>query len=211
MSAYRDYGFHDTSNSHIHKWLLEPLKSSLGQSKNRKILDVGCGNGWLARILLAEGYDVFGTDASLTGIQQARVSHPDRFFVQNIESNELPEPLRTVAFDTIISTEVIEHLYNPASYVQFCKNVLMRHGGGELIVSTPYHGYLKYLALAVTGSMDKHLTALWVGGHIKFWSEETITKLLKDQGFTVERIDKAGRFPFLWKSMIVKASILKKE
>ena len=43
------------------------------------------------------------------------------------------------------------------------------------MLSTPYHGYLKNLALAVSGRMDRHFTALHVGGHIKFFSIETLT------------------------------------
>jgi hypothetical protein len=42
--------------------------------------------------------------------------------------------------------------------------------GGVAFISTPNHGYLKTLALAVTGKMDAHFTASWDGGHIKFFS-----------------------------------------
>ena len=58
-------------------------------------------------------------------------------------------------------------------------------GGGEMIISTPYHGYLKNLALAITGKFDRHFTVLWDGGHIKFWSVKTLTKLLNEFGFEV--------------------------
>ncbi|WP_394353185.1 class I SAM-dependent methyltransferase [Mucilaginibacter humi] len=49
-------------------------------------------------------------------------------------------------FDTVISTEVIEHLYNPEGFINFCKEAIIN--GGEIIISTPYHGYLKTLCLA---------------------------------------------------------------
>ena len=42
--------------------------------------------------------------------------------------------------------------------------------GGTAIVSTPYHGYWKNLAMALSGKLDAHFTALWDHGHIKFWS-----------------------------------------
>ncbi len=55
--------------------------------------------------------------------------------------------------------------------------------------------------------MDKHLTVLWDGGHMKFWSKKTLRKLLEEQGFQVMRFVGCGRFPYLWKSMIVESRI----
>jgi 2-polyprenyl-6-hydroxyphenyl methylase/3-demethylubiquinone-9 3-methyltransferase len=77
--------------------------------------------------------------------------------------------------------------------------------GSVLICSTPYHGYLKNLALAASGQLDPHFTALWDGGHIKFWSRRTLTALLQEAGFQVVGFRGAGRWPWLWKSMLLAA------
>ena len=74
--------------------------------------------------------------------------------------------------------------------------------GGTAIVSTPYHGYWKNLALALSGKMDAHFTALWDYGHIKFWSVATLTRLLAEAGFVDIRFQRVGRIPALAKSMI---------
>ena len=124
-----------------------------------------------------------------------------------MQSGKLPTELADKKFKTIISTEVIEHLYDPRSFFDFAKNILTTAGGGRLIVTTPYHGYLKNLALAVTGKMDLHHTVLWDGGHIKFFSRSTLTQMLSEQGFGVVGFAGAGRLPWLWKSMIVSATI----
>jgi len=87
------------------------------------------------------------------------------------------------------------------------KCVDAKWGGGEMIISTPYHGYLKNLALAITGKMDSHFTVLWDGGHIKFWSVKTLTKLLNEFGFEVVEFRGSGRLPYLWKSMFVRARV----
>lgn len=71
------------------------------------------------------------------------------------------------------------------------------------MVSTPYHGYLKNVALTITGNMDKHLTVLTDGDHIKFWSLNTLSEVLKEEGFYDIRFKGCGRLPFLWKSMII--------
>lgn len=150
---------------------------------------------------------MYGTDASASGINIANNRFPGRFFLQDLSKDDLPAPLQDFKFDTIISTEVIEHLYSPRAYINFCKRVLMKNGGGELILSTPYHGYLKNLILALFGKMDTHFTVLWDGGHIKFWSRKTITILLNEAGFEVEQFKGAGRIPFVWKSMLIKAKL----
>lgn len=203
-----EYGYTTSNKSHIHKYLENSILDLISPTANQHILDVGCGNGWLAAILLEKGYNIYGIDASESGIQIARQSHPDRFFVQNIDDQLLPEAIRKIPFDTIISTEVIEHLYDPRAYVTFCKHILKSGAGsGELILSTPYHGYLKNLALSLSGKMDAHFTALWDGGHIKFWSRKTLRQLLEEQNFDIKTFKGCGRMPWLWKSMLIKATI----
>ena len=73
---------------------------------------------------------------------------------------------------------------------------------GKFILTTPYHGYLKNLALAVSGKMDDHFTALWDGGHIKFFSVSTLSKLLEAESCTEIEFKYAGRIPYLWNSML---------
>lgn len=204
MSDYKDYNWSDAQFTCAHSYLLPELERLL--SIDDTILDVGCGNGVIANYLIGKGYNVYGTDASETGIAIASQKNPGRFCIQNLATDQLPEEFINIQFDTIISTEVVEHLYDPRKYVSFCKQVLSRKGG-KLILSTPYNGYLKYLALALVGGMDRHLTVLWDGGHIKFWSKRTLTFLLEEQGFNVTQFIGCGRVPYLWKSMILVAEL----
>jgi len=207
MSEYKDYGYESNSFNHIHQYLLHPLMDIILKKRNRVILDLGCGNGWLTNYLIENGFDAYGTDASQSGIEIARLKNPGHFYVQDLTKDNLPEELQNIKFNTIISTEVIEHLYSPRDYFDFCKRILQNSGGGEIIVSTPYHGYLKNLALSITGKMDTHFTALWDGGHIKFWSVKTLSKILEEKGFTDIQFKGCGRLPFLWKSMIMYSEI----
>ena len=206
MSEYKDYDWTEERGKEAHSYLYSDLKYLLG-SKDSAILDVGCGNGLMANQLIKEGFDVYGTDGAASGIQIANKVNPDRFYVQDLSSLDLPQELQNKSFNTIVSTEVIEHLYDPRRYVDFCKKILMEGGGGEIIISTPYHGYLKNLIISATGKMDTHFTVLWDGGHIKFWSRKTLTQLLEEFGFEIIVFRGSGRFPFLWKSMFIKARI----
>lgn len=196
----------DSEPHHTFFYLHDALLTMLNKDTNRCILDLGCGNGHFVSYLVKQGYDAYGTDASENGIAIAKKEYPGRFFLQDLSTDKLPVELQKLKFDTIVSTEVIEHLYNPDGFIEFCKNVLQKHG--ELIISTPYHGYWKNLLLAILDKWDSHHDPTWHGGHIKFWSKKTLTKLLADKGFTVTEFKGCGRAPYFWKSMIIKARLL---
>jgi len=70
------------------------------------MLDVGCGMGLLVETLLNKGADAFGTDIASTVIQERAKSRPDRYQIGSI----LDLPFEEGAFQTLISTDVLEHL-----------------------------------------------------------------------------------------------------
>jgi len=170
----------------------------------RRILDLGCGNGELCGLLARAGCEVVGVELDTAGVQLARRTHPGvrfhNFGVQD-DPRDLLAHERGHRFEAVVSTEVIEHLFAPHLLVAYARAVLVP--GGSLVVSTPYHGYLKNLALSLAGHWDRHHTPLWHGGHIKFWSRATLTQLLTEHGFRVTGFRGAGRAPWLWKSMIL--------
>ena len=98
---------------------------------------------------------------------------------------------------------MIEHLYSPKTYLQNLHTVL--RPSGSIILTTPYHGYLKNLALSITNSWDKHHTVDWEGGHIKFFSEKTLSKMIHEADFVNIQFNNAGRINWLWKSMVCRA------
>ena len=66
-------------------------------------------------------------------------------------------------------------------------------------------GQWKNLLLAASGRMDAHFTALWEGGHIKFFSRATLRALLEETGFRVLDLARVGRLPPIARSMVVSA------
>ena len=166
----------------------------------RSICDLGCGNGHIAGRLAALGYQVTGVDASPSGIKIARRTYPGVEFVEAT----IDRDLKTLgSFDLVISSDVIEHLYRPSDLLESA--TLLLKPGGQILLGTPYHGYLKNLALAATGKMDAHFSALHDGGHIKFFSVQTLSKLMTRHGFTDLSFTYYGRAPWLWKNMICHA------
>ena len=202
---YADYGYATSVPCHVHH-LIQPvvrrlLGSVLGMAGERRprVLDVGCGNGGLCGDLLAAGCDVVGIDLSESGIEIARRAHPRGRFEVLPADDRLLAALDEPPFDAVVSTEVVEHLYAPRPYVRGCYAAL--RPGGRFVCTTPYHGYLKNLALALCGKWDQHANPLWDGGHIKLWSRATLGSLLGEAGFERLQFVGIGRWPGLWMSM----------
>jgi 2-polyprenyl-6-hydroxyphenyl methylase/3-demethylubiquinone-9 3-methyltransferase len=72
-------------------------------------------------------------------------------------------------------------------------------------MSTPYHGYLKNLAISLVNGWDRHFEVHRDGGHIKFFSKRTLGRMAEEVGFGRQKFYGVGRLPWLWKSMILVA------
>ena len=201
-SKVDDYGWKNTEKACSHAYLEPAILGCCRTLNIKRVLDLGCGNGALCNTLFKAGYEVTGCDADEKGVQLARQNNPTVTF-KAIGVYDSPGSIGRADFDAVVSAEVIEHLFFPRYLPRFAHAVLKP--GGYLIISTPYHGYAKNLALSVINKWDSHHNPLWDGGHIKFWSRPMLTRLLEEEGFVVKSFMGVGRLPYLWKSMILVA------
>ncbi len=165
------------------------------------MFELGCGSGSVAHAFSLQGWDVTGVDPSTDGIAQTNA----RYHQLKLESGSAYDDLvtRYGQFPLVTSLEVVEYVYFPRRYAATLYSLL--EPGATAIISTPYHGYWKNIALAGIGKMDAHFTALWDHGHIKFWSIDTLGRLLREAGFVDICFKRVGRIPPLAKSMIALA------
>lgn len=166
-----------------------------------RVLDIGCGNGYVTSKLAELGHYVIGIDVSPDGIEIARSAYPHvRFEVASLYDDNLAD-LVGDKVDYVISLEVVEHLFFPISL--FKQSYLILRPGGSLLLSTPYHGYLKNVAISLVNGWDTHFKVDSDGAHIKFFSKKTLSSMASQTGFRNMRVKGAGRLPWLWKSMIL--------
>jgi 2-polyprenyl-3-methyl-5-hydroxy-6-metoxy-1,4-benzoquinol methylase len=204
-NVVESYGWDTVTGPESCGYITPEVLRILESLKSKRVCDLGSGNGALVSTLQQAGYYAAGVEYDKEGVALSRRNYPEINFY-NLGVQDDPEQILATEgqpFDAIVSTEVIEHLFSPHLLPNFARRVLVE--GGHLVISTPYHGYLKNLALSLFNKWDKHHTVLWHGGHIKFWSRNTLTQLLEQNGFEVVGFHGVGRFPYLWKSMILVA------
>lgn len=73
------------------------------EQKPRRVLDIGCGEGWLARALSAEGIDVTGIDGSAPLIEAAQALGGATFLAVSYEELAGDPSLLGDAFDTVVA------------------------------------------------------------------------------------------------------------
>jgi 2-polyprenyl-6-hydroxyphenyl methylase/3-demethylubiquinone-9 3-methyltransferase len=197
-----DYGYSNSECSHAHSYLLHEVKDILEEVRAENVFDLGCGNGSVAAHLEEEGYDVVGVDPSEDGIQQAKKAYPALDVHVGSAYDNLAEEYGQ--YDVTLSLEVVEHVYYPERYAETVFS--LTRPGGYAVLSTPYHGYLKNLLIALKGGWGHdHYNPTWSNGHIKIWTPSTLRELVGEAGFGHISIRRVGRIAPIAKSMIIVA------
>ena len=133
----------EPNNDETARWvkiasILEHLvreRSKHGNSERLRILDLGCGRGWLAN--LASGYgDCTGVEPVSGVVAYARKLFPHVRFYSGTADTLLREPAFT-PFDVVLSSEVIEHVPRPeqAEFVRVLRRLIKPQG--HVIITTP--------------------------------------------------------------------------
>lgn len=196
-----EYRYTEPSANCSSEYLWPALLEILGKTAPppSRVLDLGCGNGATARLLASRGYSVTGLDPSESGIGIARRHESDRLDFQ-IGSATGDVGARLGLFPVVVSLEVIEHCMSAFEFIHAFRSVLAPGGVG--VISTPYHGYLKNLAIVASGKFDFHFNPLWEAGHIKFFTIAKLRELLERAGFREFEFHRVGRVAVLAKSVV---------
>lgn len=113
---------------------VETLLQSLPEAPS-SILDLGCGRGWLTRLLADKG-SVVGIDPLKASIEQARGLFPGLKF-RRARARDLLADVKSPRFDLIVSSEVIEHVPNADKPAFLSATYQLLKPNGHLILTTP--------------------------------------------------------------------------
>src|SRR5688572_18636012 len=114
------------------------------------VLDVGCADhvvrpdhpGWLHAGLASAFPDIWGIDVNADAIERMRVLGYRNLHVADAQRFALGQ-----RFDTIIASEVIEHLENPGEFLRSCLEHLTPDGRVVLTTPSPFHTFTMLYAV----------------------------------------------------------------
>ena len=118
------------------EWVIDPaLFRLLGEVRGQRILDAGCGTGYLSRLLAGRGATVTGVDQSSKLLETARLTEANEPLGIDFQRADLAQlsPLRDGTFDLVVANVVMQDVVSlNRAFVEFHR-VLRR--GGRLVFS----------------------------------------------------------------------------
>ena len=201
-AARSEYLWEGVGPAAVHAHVARPLVVQLDRFNANSVLDLGCGNGWLTAALARCGFEACGLDSSQSGIHIARSVHEDVPFVL-ADALQPPAPELCDRFDAIVAVEAVDHVAQPRLLLMHARQML--RPGGLLLLTVPYHGYLKNLGVALSGRFDLRLQAVEDHGRLKFFSHRSLGTLVQECGFEGLHIQNLGRILPIARSMLLSA------
>jgi 2-polyprenyl-3-methyl-5-hydroxy-6-metoxy-1,4-benzoquinol methylase len=148
---------------------------------DRRVLDLGCSTGNLAKALLTQGCKTTGVERD-PGAAKIAQSVCEHVVVADLDLVDLPLELEGQRFDVIVAADVLEHLRDPVQLIKQLSQLLAP--GGYLVVSFPNaaHGSVR-LAL-LHGELPYADLGLLDRTHLQLLNRRQILELLCQGGFT---------------------------
>jgi methionine biosynthesis protein MetW len=148
-----------------------------------EVLDVGCADGDVGRLLQESGNRVSGLDRDEEAAEKARADL-ERVVVADLDTSSLLDHFEAASFDVVVLADVLEHLREPERALREATELLRE--GGRLVLSVPNvaHGALR-LAL-LQGRWSYTETGLLDRTHLHFFTRSSLLQLLEGVGLAVD-------------------------
>jgi 2-polyprenyl-3-methyl-5-hydroxy-6-metoxy-1,4-benzoquinol methylase len=165
----------DPSSNTSHAQMLRLVGS------NKRVLDVGCATGYLARALREQGCRVSGVEYDPAAAAEAEPAL-DKLVVGDLEALDLTAEFAGDQFDVIVFGDVLEHLRDPLPVLRGVRDLLAP--GGAVVISVPNiaHGDVRLSLLQ--GRFEYRSLGLLDNTHVHFFTRSSLRSFLRDAGFT---------------------------
>lgn len=167
---------------------LKHIINYLRKNKPGKILDIGCGHGWLLSAL-SNKWDKFGLDVSEHALRSA--SRYSKVFLGDIKN------FKEKNFDYITALHIIEHIFNPKIFIKKVFKALKP--GGILILETPNFDSGAARRYGNSFRLLKDKT------HVSLFSEDSLIRFIRNNNFKIFKIE----YPFFNTPFFNKKNLLK--
>ncbi len=156
---------------------LETLVRLLDLHRGERVLDIGCGSGWLGAHCQRRGALVCAMDIGWVGVAGAKA----RFAEAAYQVGDLYYlPFAAECFDAVVLSEVLEHLEDIGAALAEARRVLRPRG--RLVVSVPYREtIIEHLCIHCNRLTPAH-------AHLHRFDEETLAAYLQGEGFEIRAV-----------------------
>jgi 2-polyprenyl-6-hydroxyphenyl methylase/3-demethylubiquinone-9 3-methyltransferase len=138
------------AESHLKLEYVRTILRSHQLGAGARVLDIGCGAGFLSNELAVDGYDVTGVDQSAGSLLVAERHAPRTASVryQTADAYRLPHP--DASFEAVLMMDFLEHVDEPARAIAEASRVLRPQG---LLIFYTFNRTLraKFLAIEAVG------------------------------------------------------------
>lgn len=145
----------------------------------KRVLDVGCATGYLARALADRGCTVSGVEFDADAAEEAR-PHLERLVTGDLETMDLAQEFGDDRFDVIVFGDVLEHLRNPLPVLRGAKALLADRGSVVASIPNIAHGSVRLALLA--GRFDYQDLGLLDSTHVRFFTRSSVEDLFREAG-----------------------------
>jgi len=148
-----------------------------------RVLDSGCGPGFLAALLAQNGIDVVATDVSKVGVERTRARGIDAYQC-DLDTDDLP--FEDGAFDAVVANSNLEHLFFIHRHIGTCVRCV--RPGGKFIWLVPNIGHWRYRLWLLAGRFPYIPNSPTDEYHIRYITAHEGMKLLREAGLTNIRV-----------------------
>ena len=152
-----------------------------------KLLDIGCGQGYVLKHALQRRWDVCGLESSKIWAQKTATTLGVNVWAQRIEKADLPA--RT--YDVVFSDSVIEHLAEPMAMMKLTRQVL-KPGGIAYFVTPNADALLNHfrgMVFRLAGSQRApYIEPLCEPYHVVGFTPHSLSVLAERTGFEVRHL-----------------------
>jgi SAM-dependent methyltransferase len=188
-----DYDPTERAHRDLLAQLLLHAIETVRRTERGRLLEVGCGEGWLLAAATRAGYEPHGLDFSDAGLRR---HHPELLGAVTFgDAFESLEALTTAdeVFDVVAMEHVLEHVRDPEGLLERLPRVLAP--GGVVAITVPNDYSAVQLAARASGIVDRDY---WLAPpqHLNYFDARSLTALLERLNFDV-RLAWAS-FPIDW-------------
>jgi len=153
--------------------------------RNSKVLDVGCGNGFLGRYLKEKcGCKVFGIEKNEVWANEAK-KYYDNVVIGDLNDEKIWEKIQD-KFDTIILADILEHLVNPETVLGQIKKIIRRDS--EIIISLPNIALWRIRLNLLIGKFNYTKRGILDETHLHFFTLKSAKEMIIKSGYQIQEI-----------------------